>query len=56
MWPKKFGFLSIVLSKMLMLMSVFFMTSLFLILCCHFMSNILLRHYILKVGNSFDYF
>jgi len=44
MGPKKFSFLSIIICTMLMLVPVFMM-SLFLIICCHFMFNILFRYF-----------
>jgi len=43
MWPKQFNFLSIILWTILMLVPVLFTISVFLIFCCQFTFNNLLR-------------
>jgi len=56
MWPKKFSFLSIILCTMLTLrrpIPILFMIFLFLIFCCHFMFNILRKHFISKAHRRF---
>ena len=56
MRPEKFSFLSIILCMMLTPMPILFITSLFLILCCHLMFNILHRHFIAKTQDGSCHF
>ena len=52
-WLRKFNFLSIILCTILMLVPVLFMISVFLIFCCHFAFDNLLRHFISKAWSQF---